>query len=547
MTYPNRNNMRGPSPRKRGRRIPVLRILSITMILAGFTLFGIEMFGFSQRETLLAEDVTVGGVPVGGMTVNAAVTTWEQVFNQPVVLRYGDAPPIILEPAQIDWRLNSNTMRANAQASTGDFWPRFIAYLTGQQFERSGATVPLLANYQEGLLRSVLDDIARRYDRAPGNPGYDVATLTVYSGTPGTQLDIEEAMDRIDAALRDPVNRVVTLPIGDSAASRPNLQLLRSLIIDYLDTNGFIYDSRDSVASVFIQDLQTGEELNILGDVAFSAASTMKVPILIDFYRTLNAPPSQDEAFIMANSLLCSRNSSSNILLRLIGQDDMLAGVRSVTETAQKLGARNTFISAPFQEVTGQAFGSTVVPRTSPNPNYNTNPDPLNQTTAEDLGTLYGMIYDCANYGSGLEVAFPNGEFTQNECRQMLELMSGNNLQRLLQGGIPAGVRISHKNGWLTETVGEAGIVYPPSGRNYVISVFLWEESGGFQNFQRLWPLFEGISRAAYNYFEPTQPLLTARTDLPPTAADCEGNYLPPSPALTNLDDIDSWRERPQN
>ena len=157
-------------------------------------------------------------------------------------------------------------MRANAQASTGDFWPRFLAHLTGTELERQGATVPLLADYQEGLLRNVLEDIARRYDRSPGSPGYDVATLTVFEGTPGAQLDIEEAIDRIDAALRNPVNRVVELPIGDSAASKPTLNLLRRLIIDYLDTQGFIFDAPDSVASIFIQDLQTGEELNILGE-----------------------------------------------------------------------------------------------------------------------------------------------------------------------------------------------------------------------------------------------------------------------------------------
>ena len=171
-------------------------------------------------------------------------------------------------------------------------------------------------------------------------------------------------------------------------------------------------------------------------------------------------------------------------------------------------------------------------------------PDPFNQTTAEDLGTMYSLMYDCANYGSGLVTAFPAGEFTQTECRQMLELMSGNDLLRLLQGGLPAGTRISHKNGWLTETVGDAGIVYSPNGRNYVISVFIWEDTG-FQNFERLWPLVEDISRAAYNYFNPNEPLLTARTDLPATAQDCEGNYLPPSPELTNLNDIDSWRLRP--
>lgn len=526
--------------RNKRANLPVLRILSILLILSAFVMLGAEMYSFSQRENLLAADVIVGGIPVGNLTIEQAVTRWEQIYNQPVVLMYG-TEPIVLQPNEIDFRLNSNTMRANAQASTGDFWPRFISYLTGAQTERQGANIPLLADYQEGLLRAKLEDIAARYDRAPGSPGYDVATLTVYPGQTGTQLDIDEAIRRIDSALRSPDNRIVDLPIGDSLASQPNLQVLRRLIIDYLDTQGFIYDSPSSVASVFIIDLQTGEELNILGDVAFSAASTNKVPILIDFYRYLDFPPTPEEAFIMANSLLCSRNSSSNLLMRLIGNNDILAGVRSVTNTAQTLGARNTYISAPFVEgVSGESFGSTTAPRTTPNPNHNTDPDPFNQTTAEDLGTLFNLIYDCANYSSGLMTALPD-DFTQRECRQMLELMSANDLRRLLQAGIPANTRISHKNGWLTETVGDAGIIYPPNGRNYVIAVFLWEDTG-FQNFQRLWPLLEGISRAAWNYFSPNTPLLTPRTDIPNTADDCEGNYLPPTPDLVNLDDINAWR-----
>jgi beta-lactamase class A len=288
-------------------------------------------------------------------------------------------------------------------------------------------------------------------------------------------------------------------------------------------------------------DLQTGEEINILSDVAFSAASTIKLPIMIDFYRYKDFQPDQNEAFLMANSLLCSRNSSSNLLMKLIGSTDVLAGARSVTATAQNLGARNTFIAAALVEGTiGEQFGSTTIPRIAPNPNFNTGADPYNQTTAEDMGTLFNLIYDCANYGSGLMTAYPD-KFTQLECTQMLELMSANDLLRLLQGGIPPGVRISHKNGWLTSMVGDAGIVYPPNGRNYVIVVYLWEEAE-FQNYERLWPLLEGISRAAWNYFEPQQPLLTPRLDLPRTAQDCEGNYLPPQPSMVDLNNINGWR-----
>jgi len=44
---------------------------------------------------------------------------------------------------------------------------------------------------------------------------------------------------------------------------------------------------------------------------------------------------------------------------------------------------------------------------------------------------------------------------TTNRDNRALELMSANDLGRLLQGGIPAGTRISHKNGWLEDVHGD--------------------------------------------------------------------------------------------
>lgn len=290
-------------------------------------------------------------------------------------------------------------------------------------------------------------------------------------------------------------------------------------------------------------DLQTGEEVNILGDVAFSAASTIKVSILIDYFRDLVFAPTSDEAWLMANSLLCSNNSSSNLIMQIIGDNDILAGITNVDQTTEFLGARNTYIAAPFMLTPDQQPMSIPVPNTSPNPNFNTSPDFYNQTTTEDLGTLFAMIYDCAFYGSGLMAAYPNGEFTQSECRQMLNLMSANDLQRLLQGGIPAGTVISHKNGWLENVHGDAGIVFPANGRNYVISVFVWENTDFF-SYERAWPLIEGISRAAWNYFSPDEALLTPRVDLPVTAQECEGNFLPATAQDVNLNTIGGLGQR---
>lgn len=539
----------------RRRQSPLLLLISIIMVLAGVGLFIFELTDFTQGENRLPAGLSVAGVNVGGQLQNRAQAAVEQAYTDPVTLYYRENP-IILNPDTVGFRMSSNAMIADAMTSGeagGGFWRRFANYLFGQD-QIAIEDIPLRADYQTTALRAFLEDIALRYDRPGGRAGYDPSTLMTFPGEQGYILDIDEAMTLIDAALRRPTDRIVQLPVGAGEFSQPSLNTLEQLIISYLDTQGFVYDGLSSVASVYIQDLTTGDELHINSDVAFTAASTTKVGILIDYYRILDHEPTQDDAWLMANSLLCSQNSTSNLIMsNILGGGDQFEGIASVTNTLQTVGATNSYITAPFVDGSaGQVFGSIEAPDTNPNPNFDTGADIYNQTTAEDLGTLFTMLYDCANYESGLMVAYPN-DFTARECRQMLELMSANDLERLLQGGIPPNVRISHKNGWFGESTGNAGIVFPPNGRDYVIAVFLWEDTGarGFQDYVRLWPLVEDISRAAWNYFVPEQVLRSRRTDLPNTAAECAPvdssgakthNYLPPY-GQVDLNNINGWRD----
>ena len=533
--------------RRRRRGLPILLILSLLMVLAASALLLNELVLFSQREEQLSAGITAGGVNVSGLSQNDAVARWEQAYAQPIQMYYRDVNgdhPIMLHPDQLGWRISSAPMLADALAAgeaDGGFWRRFLDYMLGNE-QTLPRDIPLLADYQEEALAAFLHDLGLRYDSKAGAPGYDLQTLTVFPGESGYALNIPAAMKAIDAALRRVDARTVDLPIDSMVNNPPTLLTLQNLMIDYLDSQGFIHDGQTTAASLFVLDLLTGEEINLLGDVAYSAASTIKAPIMIDFYRLLEREPSPDEAWLLANSLLCSNNASSNLIMEIIGGGDGFAGLQSVIDTLQHIGVGNTYISAPFYlGVEGQQLGAIPAPPTSPNAAYDTNADPFNQTTAEDMGSLFNLLYDCAEFGSGLAASYPDGQITQSECRQMLELMSANDIERLLQGGIPRQARISHKNGWIFDTVGDAGVVYSPNGRHYVISIFLWEQTD-FQDYEKLWPLVEELSRAAWNFFNPQNTLLAPRSNLPLTAQECEGNYLPPAPELVNLDDINSWK-----
>lgn len=526
--------------RKTRRRMPIIPVFSWLFIFLALGLLMLELIRFSQQVERYPADVFVAGIDVGGLTTADAANRLEQAYASPLTLWF-DNSPIMLDPAAVGFRTNREAMLAAARtggAQDSSFWTRFFNYLSGQQAEKV-TNVELSADYQQNLLERYVEDIAVRYDRTPGDASYDVQTLTFRPGASGYKLDVQRAINLIDTALKSPTNRQVTLPLEGADGSGVGISALQGLIIDYLDSQSFIYDGQTTVASVFVMDLKTGAEVDINSNVAFSAASTVKVSILIDYFRHLLFAPSADEAFLMVQSLLCSNNSSSNLIMQIIGNNDIFAGLANVTNTNQYLGAKNSYITAPFDLGDGVVMGSIPAPTTSPNPNFNTGADPFNQTTTEDLGTLFTMIYDCANFGSGLMAAYPDGDFTQQECRQMLEIMSNNHLGRLLEGGLPAGTRIAHKNGWLQNVHGDAGIVYSPNGNNYVIAVFVWRNAEFF-SYEEAWPLIEGVSRATWNYFNPEAPLIAPRTDLPPTANDC-ADFSPPYGEV-NLNDIASWR-----
>lgn len=542
--------------KSRRKGVPILFFLSLALMLGALGLLVYHLVNFTLRESEIPIGISVAGVLVGGMPEDQARAAVEEAYAQTVTLYYKDYP-INLNPDAVGFRLSTAAMFADVAAVSeegGGFWQRFISYLLGED-ETVVRDIPLSSGYvtyQDRALREELENIAQRYDNPGEDTGYDVQTLSVFGGGDGFVMDIDAAVPLVEQALRRSENRSVTIPLNEGQGQTITLRSLERLILAYFDSVGFIYDGQSSVASVYIQDLTTGEEINIQGDVAFTAASTAKVAILVDYFRTIAREPSQDDAWLMANSILCSSNSTSNLIMSdILGGTDVFKGLEDVIAMLQSLGIRNTYLNAPFVDGSDQQLGSVQAPPTQPNPNFNTEPDPFNQVTAEDLGTMFTLIYDCAYNNSGLIAIYPDGEFTPKECSRMLELMSGLELNRLIQGGMPSGTRFAQKNGWFAEVTGNAGIVFSPNGHHYVISVFIWEDTAeDFQNYNRTWPIVEDISRAAWNFFNPDAIILTRRTDLPPVAQECirtdnAGNrinvYLPPYGEV-NLDDINGWK-----
>jgi len=487
---------------KTGNNLGLPIIFSSLSLLASISLFVIELILYSRAYAGLPQGLSLGGVPVGGLSESAALEQLITAYRTPVELHYQDQI-ILLDPGVVNFTLNTSLMIPQAtQYRTGQgFWNGFWDYLWLNPGEVND--IPLQATYSQEKLRVFLEDVAARYNQ-PGSPARpDPSTLGFVPGAPGHTLDQKAAVGLIDAKLLMPTDRVVDLPVAEQTVTRPSLETLAELI--QADVGLFQFNG---IFSLYLSDLRTGREMVInlangeavQGAIAFAGMSTVKIPIMTAFFAQNEGELTDDESLLLERSIDESANTPTDLLLKTVGRGDGLEGTRQVTADMQRLGLVNTYISGLLD-----VLGAVLVPLGTPansRTDLNTQPDPFNQTTAEDMGSLLTMIYQCSQNKGSLMAAFPN-QFTPQECRTMIDLLTQNEVGPIfISGGSPDGV-VAHKHGWdrlpLTN-VADAALVFTPGG-DYVLTIFIHHpDTMGFEDANRL---IISVARATYNYFNP--------------------------------------------
>lgn len=481
-------------------RINWLLLFAGMCLLASAILSLYEVFRYSQTFTRMPAGLTLAGVPVGGLTEEQALEQLVTTYSTPVELRYRDEV-ILLSPGAVGFQVNAGVMLPQALQfrSSANFWNGLWDYLW-LRTDRAG-DVPLRASYSQDRLRAFLQDVAARYDRPGSPPTADASTLGYKPGEPGHTLNLEAAVPLIETALRSPTERTVILPVVEQTSITPTFETLGELLQE--NTRRYQFDG---VLSVYLYDLKTGQELNltlsngepITGPVAYSGMSTIKIPIMVSYFARSEGDLTKDADILLRGSIDASRNTYTDLLLKTIGQGDGLEGTRVVTADMQRLGLTSTYISGLLD-----VFGKVLVPYATPansRSDLNLQPDPYNQTTAEEMGTLLVMIEQCTRGGGGLMAAFP-GQFTPEECQKMVQLLTNNELgPALISGGSPGGV-VAHKHGWDTvplTNIGDAALVFTPGG-NYALTIYLHRaETIGYEEANRI---IISMARAVYNFY----------------------------------------------
>jgi beta-lactamase class A len=483
--------------------LSALRFLSVGLILGALVIAVLQLVRFSRVRSYLPAGLIVANVPVGGLDRQQAAQRLMETYSYPVELSYNGAL-IQLNPTVVDFRLDVESMLAlaNLERTQKEFWQDFWDYLWGRTTFPS--QIPLSATFSEARLRAFLDDIAVRYDQAPEAAMPIPGSTEFTPGAPGTILDQDTSVVLIEAALNSLDNRYVELPLRQVQPTRPAFENLEVLLKQTLEISGF-----DGLAGVYLLDLQTarelhfayenGEDVSVQPDIAFTASSIIKIPIMVASFRRMGENPDPETIKLLEDMIDKSGNEAADWLMdRVIGPP---AAPLAVTEDMRNLGLENTFLAGYF------SFGSPLLALIETPANTRaaifTDPDPYSQTTPSDIGMLLEDIYQCAQTGGGaLPAVFP-GQITQAMCQSMNTYLVNNRLPVLLTAGLPEATPIAHKHGWVTvngviNTIGDAGIIYSPGG-NYIMVVFLYHPQ------QLIWEpaseLVAELSRAVYNFY----------------------------------------------
>jgi beta-lactamase class A len=284
---------------------------------------------------------------------------------------------------------------------------------------------------------------------------------------------------------------IVLTGLAASSAAAQHLDSLRAAI------TARIAQTPAKAVGVYFHDLGTGDTLLIGANARFHAASTMKVPVMIQLYRDRDAGTlTLDDSVPITNDFrslvdgspyhLDKADDSDSTLYDLVGQKRTIRQLVELMETVSSNLATNLLIAlvdAKRANATAHSLGADsilVLRGVEDGKAYQAGMN--NTTTARDLGMLFTAL---AQFRAASPAA----------CREMLEILGRQHFTEGIPAGLPAGTRVEHKTGWIGSVVyHDAGIVRPAGRAPYVLVVL----TGGVKDDSVAYALVRDISHQVY-------------------------------------------------
>ena len=228
-----------------------------------------------------------------------------------------------------------------------------------------------------------------------------------------------------------------------------------------------------AIIGLAFHDLQTGDTLFLGADESFHAASTMKVPVMIELFRRVDAGAlsldqgiplvnqftsiadgstyalnASDDSDSLAYTLVGTRVPVRDLIEHMITRSSNLAtnalvelvGANNANESAHRLGASNIRVLRGVEDTPAFRAGMN------------------NTTTARDLAVL-------------LEAIETGRAASRQSCDSMRAILARQEFNEEIPAGLPPATKVAHKTGWITGVLHDAAVVYPPNRKPYVLVV----------------------------------------------------------------------------
>jgi len=466
----------------------------------------------SAMETL-PPGSTIAGLPVGGLTPSQAGQRLVQAYTlTPVEIQINSNDAVHAEPSRIHidplsagqrldiQRMLEQVAKEQSKTSSLDgFWNYLWNHPPGPM------DIPLSCSVDEETLAQYLEkELLIRYEQMPSRAQPVPGDVIYVPGKAGQVINIDQAISSIEQALCSLSPRTVEVFLQTTEALPPDPSLLQPVIDALIQGSGF-----DGVIELYFQDLQRGDQFTtafnkgqiIRPGIAFTAASTIKIPVMVSIYHRLDGIMPDGLRQQMEQMIDLSDNSSTDEVMQQVL--DVNLGPLQVTEDMQALGLQNTFLAGYFYQ--GAPLLQLFTTPANQRADISTDPDIYNQTSAADMGFLLADIQQCASDGSGPIITTFSSRVSQGECQEMIDLLSKNKKGVLLEAGLPEGVHIARKYGWVTDpadglmhSASDAALVFTPGG-NFVLTAYLYHPD------QLQWDpaqrLVARLATAVNNYF----------------------------------------------
>jgi len=220
-------------------------------------------------------------------------------------------------------------------------------------------------------------------------------------------------------------------------------------------------------------DLHTGDTLFLNADSSYHAASTMKVPVMMEVFRSARSGRlSLGQEILLVNQFssiadgsrysLDPASDSDTTLYRRIGQRVSVDTLLRLMITRSSNLATNTLIAlVGAEEITRAVRGlgaNRIQVRRGVEDGKAYDRGLNNTATARDLAIIMRAIEE----GKGI---------ARQDRQQMLDILLAQEFNDKIPAGVPPGVRVAHKTGEITAHSHDAAVVYPVGVRAYVLVI----------------------------------------------------------------------------